>query len=147
MMRFELHRQVDVTGVSGTGHVADGVLFGDGVVVVRWRGAHATTTVHASLASVDAIHLHGGATQIRWLDAWPQVVDCEGRPILVGFQVLPKTPTEFDDPRGFQVTRVYHEADGTPMVSAIGWPECGYGLGAERADRMRVVGTGLRVVE
>jgi hypothetical protein len=66
--RFTLIRHEDVTGVSGTGFVAEGVEFSDGIVVVRWRGAHATTTVHESFASVEAIHLHGGRTSAVWLD-------------------------------------------------------------------------------
>lgn len=63
---FRLVRNADVTGVSGTGHVADGVMFDDGAVVVHWRGEHRTTTVHPSIASVEAVHLHGGATVIEW---------------------------------------------------------------------------------
>lgn len=68
MRRFYLNRKSDPTGVSGTGYVADGVLFDDGVVVIRWRGEHRTTTVHTSLESVKAIHLHVGATEIVWID-------------------------------------------------------------------------------
>jgi hypothetical protein len=68
MRRFILNHQEDVTGVSGTGEVAEGVEFTDGTVVVRWRGTHATTTVHASFASVEAIHLHAGRTTVNWLE-------------------------------------------------------------------------------
>ena len=68
MKRFLLNRHEDVTGVSGTGLVAEGVEFTDGTVVVRWRGAHATTTVHSSFASVEAIHLHAGRTTVEWVD-------------------------------------------------------------------------------
>jgi hypothetical protein len=68
MRRFTLQRHEDVTGVSGTGFVAEGVQFSDGTVVVRWRGEHATTTVHASFASVEAIHLHVGKTSVDWLE-------------------------------------------------------------------------------
>jgi len=42
---FVLHRDEDVSGVSGTGVVAEGVVFSDGAVVVRWLGKHASTTV------------------------------------------------------------------------------------------------------
>lgn len=64
---FQLHRETDVTGISGTGIVADGVLFPDGVTVIRWRGDHRSTVVWESLGDVDAIHGHNGATQIVWL--------------------------------------------------------------------------------
>lgn len=64
---FQLHRETDVTGISGTGVVAYGVLFPDGVTVIRWRGHHQSTVVWESLADVDAIHGHNGATRIIWL--------------------------------------------------------------------------------
>ena len=52
MRTFRLIRHEDVAGVSGTGHVADGVQFEDGTAVVQWRGKFTTTTVHKSLESV-----------------------------------------------------------------------------------------------
>ncbi len=36
MRRFVMHRERDVSGVSGTGLVLEGVLFSTGVVVVHW---------------------------------------------------------------------------------------------------------------
>lgn len=45
--RFQLHRDQDITGVSGTGIVADGVLFADRSVAIRWRGEHPSTVVWA----------------------------------------------------------------------------------------------------
>lgn len=66
MRTFELHRDKDVSGVSGTGHVADGVELSDGSVVLRWLGATPTTTLHPNVASVEKIHLHGGATRLVW---------------------------------------------------------------------------------
>jgi len=66
--RFELVRDHDVTGVSGTGVVADGVLWPDGTVTVRWRGEHPSTVCWASLDDALAVHGHGGLTTIGWLD-------------------------------------------------------------------------------
>lgn len=63
---FELHRDNDVSGVSGTGVVADGAVFPDGVTVVRWRGERRSTVVWQDLEDVEAIHGHGGATRIVW---------------------------------------------------------------------------------
>lgn len=68
MRRFCLVRTVDVSGISGTGWVAEGVEFSDGVCVIRWRGEHQSTVVWPSMEDVIAIHGHGGATQIGWLD-------------------------------------------------------------------------------
>jgi hypothetical protein len=66
--RFYLDRQVDVTGASGTGRVADGVLWPDGTASVRWRGEHQSTVHWDEFASAERIHGHGGATRIVWID-------------------------------------------------------------------------------
>lgn len=47
--RFELHRFEDISGVSGTGIVADGVQFPDGVVAMRWRSDFPTSVVYAAV--------------------------------------------------------------------------------------------------
>lgn len=74
---FEIHRDVDITGLSGTGIVADGAVFPDGTTVVRWRevtgenydkGVRATTVVHPNVESVEALHGHGGATRLVFTD-------------------------------------------------------------------------------
>lgn len=67
--RFQLQRDVDVSGISGTGTVAEGVMFSDETIAIRWvTGEHHSTVVWADLASVEAIHGHGGATRIVWVD-------------------------------------------------------------------------------
>lgn len=67
--RFVLRRLEDVSGVSGTGVVAEGVEFSDGTVAVRWRGKYGTGVFHdQGMASVRAIHGHGGKTVIEYLD-------------------------------------------------------------------------------
>lgn len=63
---FELHRDADPSGVSGTGVVAEGVEFADGTVALRWRGALASTAVHGSVYAVELIHGHGGNTRVVW---------------------------------------------------------------------------------
>lgn len=69
MRRFRLVRHKDLSGISGTGHVADGVEFTDGTVVLNWLGEHATFVVLAGgVKAVLAIHGHGGATTIDWTD-------------------------------------------------------------------------------
>ena len=60
---FVLRRDNDVTGVSGTGDVADGVVFPDGVTVIRWRSERRSTAVWSSLEDALAIHGHDGATR------------------------------------------------------------------------------------
>lgn len=61
---FQLHRDTDVTGFSGTGVVADGVIWPDGTVSMRWRGEIRTTTEAACVAHIERIHGHGGATRV-----------------------------------------------------------------------------------
>ena len=66
---FVLMRDTDVSGVSGTGVVADGVAFPDGTVALRWRGGNPTSVVFHDngVESVEAIHGHGGAARLVWL--------------------------------------------------------------------------------
>lgn len=66
--RFLLRRIEDETGVSGTGHIADGVVFPDGTAVLRWRTGTASTAVYASTADVETIHGHGGKTRLVFVD-------------------------------------------------------------------------------
>lgn len=74
---FRVQRDQDITGVSGTGVVADGCVFPDGTTVIRWRelptehpnyqrGVRATTVVFPNVQAVEALHGHNGATRIAW---------------------------------------------------------------------------------
>ena len=69
--RFRLVRKVDETGVSGTGHVADGVQFEDGTCALHWRGPLCSTAFYTAIETVIAIHGHDGKTEIVWLDQAP----------------------------------------------------------------------------
>jgi hypothetical protein len=69
--RFILDRRVDVSGVSGTGLVAEGTQFSDGAVALRWPGRTPCTAVWDSIDQVLAVHGHEGATVVRWLDPEP----------------------------------------------------------------------------
>lgn len=68
-MPFALHREQDVTGVSGTGTVAHGVRFADGRVVIRWLGDKPSTVMWDSLDDAMSVHGHDGKTQVVWLAA------------------------------------------------------------------------------
>jgi len=65
---FELVRYEDVSGVSGTGTVAEGCVFSDGSVALRWHGPNPSTAVWPNLNGILAVHGHAGATVVRWLD-------------------------------------------------------------------------------
>lgn len=68
--RFHLLRHTDESGVSGEGVVAWGVVFPDGVVALRWNSAWPTSVVFhdRGMDAVEAVHGHGGLTEIVWLD-------------------------------------------------------------------------------
>lgn len=57
MKYFRIIREFDVSNVSGTGHVLDGVVFDDGTTVVRWKSATASTAIYASFEDFKAIHI------------------------------------------------------------------------------------------
>ncbi len=65
---FHLQRDVDVTGVSGSGLVAEGVQFTDGTVVLRWCSSRPSTVIYGTLADVKRVHGHGGKTRVVWED-------------------------------------------------------------------------------
>ncbi len=66
---FHLDRHQDMTGVSGTGVVAQGVLFDNGKVALTWLTDWPSVTVYNSIAEVETVHLHHGATSLVWYDA------------------------------------------------------------------------------
>jgi hypothetical protein len=65
---FVLERDKDASGISGTGIVAEGIVFSDGTTVVRWCSQHQkpTTVVHESIQSVISLHGHSGSTRVVW---------------------------------------------------------------------------------
>jgi hypothetical protein len=67
--RFQLVRDVDETGVSGTGVVAYGCSFPDGTCVLRWDTKVNSTVFYQSIDDLIAIHGHNGATRVHWVDS------------------------------------------------------------------------------
>ncbi|WP_280336089.1 hypothetical protein [Nocardia wallacei] len=67
MRFFQLHRSHDVSGFSGVGVVADGVVWPDGSVSMRWRGPVRTTVSADCLADIEQVHGHDGATRVALL--------------------------------------------------------------------------------
>lgn len=68
MRMFYLWRIEDETGISGTGFVAEGVQFTDGVCALRWLTKHSSTCTYANLDDLKAIHGHGRKTVVMWED-------------------------------------------------------------------------------
>lgn len=69
MRRFILVRQEDVTGVSGTGIIAEGVQWSGGWVSLVWLTPYWSHVWYPSIEHVERIHGHGGQTVVDWLDA------------------------------------------------------------------------------
>jgi hypothetical protein len=68
MRRFLLDRLEDISHVSGTGFIAQGVVFGDGTAVLRWTVALKSTAIYDSMDDLLAIHGHDGKTRVCYLD-------------------------------------------------------------------------------
>lgn len=66
--RFLLRRNEDMSGVSGTGVVAEGIEFTDGTTVLRWLTHYSSTNIYDTIKSLDGIHGHEGRTIIEWID-------------------------------------------------------------------------------
>lgn len=68
MKRFQFVRNEDVSGVSGTGIVFEGVQFTDGRVAIRWLSKLSTTAIYDNIETLIAIHGHEGKGHLEWLD-------------------------------------------------------------------------------
>lgn len=74
MRRFILQRNEDVTGVSGTGLVVEGIQFSDGRCAYRWftKEMPQTTVLADCIEDVVTVHGHGGKTRLIWIDTGDQ---------------------------------------------------------------------------
>jgi hypothetical protein len=68
MRRFVLVRSADVSGISGTGIVTEGVQFSSFRIVLTWLHERSSIGIYDSLADLLPIHGHEGATVVQWLD-------------------------------------------------------------------------------
>ena len=68
---FKMIRNADESGVSGTGHVLDGVVFKDGKTVVAWLTQTSSIAVYNSFKDFHDIHIGShptNKTEIVWKD-------------------------------------------------------------------------------
>lgn len=66
LRQFILVRQKDLTGTSGTGVVAEGVVFEDGQAVLKWLRKPYSLGVYPSLKNLLDVHGHEGNTQVQF---------------------------------------------------------------------------------
>lgn len=90
MRVFYLYRKEDPTGVSGTGFVAEGVVFHSKKAIIHWRTGKDSMALYEDMTTLCAVHCHGGKTQVIWDDEdWinekgePMLFYCEGMSNLV----------------------------------------------------------------
>ncbi len=79
MKLFHFYRSSDVSGVSGTGPVVEGVEFSNGWCALRWISEMSSLCFYRSLTDVKRIHGHGGGTEIIIHDFQPLQRQLSGR--------------------------------------------------------------------
>jgi len=67
MKLFVLNRKQDISGVSGVGIVAEGVMLHDGKCVLSWLTPHSSVCIYDSIESLNLIHGHDGKTIVEWV--------------------------------------------------------------------------------
>ncbi len=64
MQEFYLSREEDVSGTSGVGVVARGIVLPSGKAILEWTSFHTSIALYNNLQDVEAIHGHGGKTKV-----------------------------------------------------------------------------------
>lgn len=103
MRAFDLVRNEDATGISGTGRVAEGCVFDDGHVVLRWLTAHRSTTHFPDVDTVRAIHGHEGRTLVVFRDE-------------NGLVELPKPHLQLGNEGEYADASKYDQGGGAPAI-------------------------------
>lgn len=66
--RFHFERAKDISGISGCGKVACGVMFDDGQIALHWVGEHSSINIYRSIDDLLYVHGHNGTTKLIWDD-------------------------------------------------------------------------------
>lgn len=64
LVEFYLQRDEDITGTSGTGVVARGVVLPSGKAILEWVSFHTSIAIYNNIKDVELIHGHGGKTKV-----------------------------------------------------------------------------------
>lgn len=68
MRTFNLVRKEDVSGISGTGVVAEGIEWTNGRVSMCWLGTYHIIEDVDSIHVIEAVHGHNGRTVVEWCE-------------------------------------------------------------------------------
>jgi hypothetical protein len=66
--RFYLDRNEDVSGVSGTGRVAEGIEFENGICCLSFNSQFGHANTYLNIRAVKEVHGHEGATLVVFID-------------------------------------------------------------------------------
>lgn len=77
--RFFLMRDIDESGVSGTGIVAVGCILPSGHAVMEWTTYHSSIAIYKNIQDVELIHSHGGKTKVVIVEEPKEKVKKHGR--------------------------------------------------------------------
>lgn len=61
---FHLFRKKDISGTSGVGIVARGVILPSGKCALEWTTFHSSICIYQNIEDVTSIHGHNGATEV-----------------------------------------------------------------------------------
>lgn len=67
---FYLQRTEDESGISGTGKIAQGVIFDNGKVALTWLSEHPSVAMYDNIGDVRVIHGHEGKTEVVMEQDW-----------------------------------------------------------------------------
>ncbi|WP_435244921.1 hypothetical protein [Streptomyces tendae] len=136
---FVLRRDRDISDVSGTGIVADGVLFPDGHAAIHWRGKWPLTTPHPDgMESIIAIHDHGGRGDLHVI--WPEEEAARRR------QMVADIVSAFDVPAALMGTEAARACLRREIETAIQQTQDGQAAPVEVGDT-RIVNAVMPVVD
>lgn len=91
MQRFRLHRFIDDTGYSGTGDVAEGVVFSSGKVCIQWKRDIKSIGIYDSIEDLLKVHGHGGKTVVEFIDRHSRGYIYQIRNVITGAVYIGKT--------------------------------------------------------
>jgi hypothetical protein len=67
--RFNFVRKEDVSGISGTGRVGEGVELSSGKVCFTWLSHMGSVAVYDNIKTFVSIHGHEGSGVVEWIDS------------------------------------------------------------------------------
>jgi len=68
MRRFYVTRSEDLSGISGTGRVAEGIEFTNGKCVITWLTPTSSVAVYDNVKCLLLIHGHEDRTKVEYID-------------------------------------------------------------------------------